>query len=79
MVWLMTPDTGEIFVANTNDGTVSVISDVSGTSASPSPTVPEFSNQTLILTVIAMVAVTFCTVALSLKKSTQTTSDSRDG
>ncbi len=68
---------GEIFVANTNDGTVSVISDVSGTSVSSSPTVPEFSNQALILVVLAMVAVTFCKVALALEKSTRTTSDSK--
>ena len=67
MVWLMTPAKAKIFVANTNDGTVSVISDVSGTSVFPSPTIPEFSNQAFILVVLAIVAVTFCTAALALK------------
>jgi hypothetical protein len=56
-----------------------VISDASSTLVSPSPTVPEFSNQTLILIVITMVAVTICTVSLALKKSTRTISNYKLG
>jgi hypothetical protein len=70
---------GEIFVANSVSNTVSVISDASSISASPSPTasqspsptsgrIPEFSSAAL-FSIIAMIAVTTCIVALAAKKS----------
>jgi DNA-binding beta-propeller fold protein YncE len=68
---------GEIFVADQGSSVVSVISDASGTTSSPSLSVPEFSNVAVILVVVVMVAVTFCAVALALKKLTRTNSDSK--
>jgi YVTN family beta-propeller protein len=68
---------GEIFVDNSDPNTISVLSDSSSTSVSPSPTVPEFSSAGLILMVVAVVAVTLCAVALAVRKSTRTHSDSR--
>lgn len=70
-------DKGEIFVPNSEHGTVSVISDSSVTSASPSPTVPELSGVGLILVAVAMIVVTMCAVAWAVRKSTRTNSDSK--
>jgi hypothetical protein len=44
----------------------------SSTYASPSPNLPEFSTAALILEVVAVVVVTFCAVALALKKQHET-------
>lgn len=56
---------GEIFVTNPLSGTVSVISDESDASASPSPATPEISNTALIL--VASV-VTFFALVLTVKR-----------
>ncbi len=66
---------GEVFTTNAGFGTVSVITDASDTSASPSPTistipsptVPELSNQALILVVVLIVALTFCALYRHIK------------
>jgi DNA-binding beta-propeller fold protein YncE len=61
----------EIFIANTLfaefsvSGTISVVSNASLTSALPSPAVPEFSDQALVL---AVVVVTLCTISITKKK-----------
>ncbi len=44
---------------------------VKTTSASPTPTVPEFSNESLAL-IVTMIAVATCTVALAAKKAKKT-------
>jgi YVTN family beta-propeller protein len=75
---------GEIFVTNNGSPSISVLSDSSSTSSSPSPTpspstsptVPEFSTAGLILVVATIAAVTLCAVALAVRKSTRTYSDS---
>ena len=75
---------GEIFVTNAGDSTVSVISDLvrlllqaptsspsatSTVTASPTPTVPEFSSIALVSMAAAMVVVTSYAVAIGRKKS----------
>jgi YVTN family beta-propeller protein len=68
---------GEIFVANNFSGNVSVISDASLPSASPTPTVPEFSTAGIILVVVALVVVSLCAVALAVRKLNRTNSYSK--
>lgn len=65
----------EFFVSNYQLNTVSVISDSSGfvssaptLSTSPSPTVPEFSSAALIIVMAAMLAVTACAGAVTIKR-----------
>lgn len=58
-----------MWVTNSGFGTVSVISDATGTTASPSQTVPEFSAEALILVIFLTAIVTFCAVALELKNA----------
>jgi len=60
---------GEIFVTGQSDSTVSVISDSSGKSVSPSSTVLEFNNSALVAVVVAMVVITLCAATLKVKKS----------
>ena len=76
---------GEIFVTNLGSNTVSIISDSSGasvsptpsSSVSPTPTVPEFNTETLILVLLVMVVVSFCIVASALKKVKPTIPNSK--
>ena len=65
----------DLFITNEGGGSVLVLSDSSGASASPSPTVPEFSGAGFILMGAAVVAMTLCGVALAKRKSTQARSD----
>lgn len=53
------PETGKVYIK------------VTSASASPSPTVPEFSNTSLAL-IVTMIAVATCTVALAAKKGKKT-------
>ena len=63
---------GEIFVANGGSNTVSVISDSSVTSSSPSTTIPEFTFTLPILLAIIVVTVSFCAIAVATKNRLET-------
>ena len=65
---------GEMFVTDEGDGNILVLSDSSNTSASPTPTVPEFSSAGFILVAAAVVAVSLCVAELSVKKNRARTS-----
>ncbi len=68
---------GEIFVANSDSNSISVLSDSSNTSTSQSSTLPELSGAVLILVIVAVVVVILCAVALAVKKSARTHPDSK--
>jgi YVTN family beta-propeller protein len=66
---------GEIFVVNSGSSSISVLSDSSLSSASPSPTVPEFNGAGRILVMVEVVVVTLCAVALAVRKMNRTHPD----
>ena len=61
----VTPNGQYAYVTNSGGGTVSVISTV--TTASPTPTVPEFSNVALVSVALAIAVVTLCAIGLTAR------------
>jgi hypothetical protein len=69
--------TGNVYVKTTSTSPTPTVSPTQSTSptsvasAAPTPTVPEFSNESLAL-IVTMIAVATCTVALAAKKAKKT-------